>query len=57
MDGEGSELQDEERGNETETEQSQGQTARPARAPTGRGRITGTLISRAEIEDLTEILV
>lgn len=42
MDDGGSELQEEEIGDETETEQSQGQTARPDPAPAERARITGT---------------
>ncbi len=55
MDEGGSELLDDERGNETETEQSQGQAARLA--PAGRGRITGTHIFRGEIRTFTETLL
>lgn len=55
MDEGGSELLDDERGNETETEQSQSQPARPT--PTGRGRITGTRYSRVEIRTFIKTLL
>ena len=53
---EGNEIQNDEGGDDTETEQSRDQATGTAPAPAGRGRITGSLTFSAEENIITEIL-